>query len=66
MVRTSIDLMIEQLPDGAKWWVRHLRPAARIEIDRLLKETGVENFTRYWREHRANLEKAEHDFGKKL
>ncbi|WP_162251972.1 hypothetical protein, partial [Mesorhizobium sp. Root552] len=32
---------------------------ACLQIDRLLKETGIENFSKHWREHKADLEKIE-------
>lgn len=65
-MQTSIDLLVEQLPDEAKWWVKHLGHTARIEIDRLLKGTGVENFAKNWREHKADLEDIERNFDTKL
>jgi hypothetical protein len=58
-VKTSIDVLVEQLPHDARWWVNHLSIGARVEIDRLLKETGIENFRKHWREHKADLEKIE-------
>jgi hypothetical protein len=58
--------MIEELPSAAKHWVRSLSPAARTEIDRRLRETGTENFSKHWRKHKAELEEAERSFGRKL
>ncbi|MER9822209.1 hypothetical protein NKJ50_09765 [Mesorhizobium sp. M0115] len=66
MSENSVSFLVEQLPDDAKWWVEHLSPAARIEIDRLLKETGVQNFTKHWKEHRAELEDFERSLGTTL
>ena len=66
MSKKSLECLVDQLPDDAKWWVKHLSPLARIEINRLLKETGVENFTTYWQEHKADLEEAEQSYGTRL
>ncbi|KQZ29183.1 hypothetical protein ASD50_18520, partial [Mesorhizobium sp. Root552] len=32
-MKTSIDLLVEQLPDDARWWVQYLSIGARVEID---------------------------------
>jgi hypothetical protein len=58
--------LVAQLTTDAQWWVKHLSPAARIEIDRLLRETGPANFTTYWREHKADLDELERCFGARL
>lgn len=58
--------LMEQLPPDAQWWIKHLSPPARTEIDRLLRETGPANFTIYWREHKADLEDLERSFGARL
>lgn len=65
MVETAIKKLVDQLPDDAKSWIGHLSPSARAEIDRLLKETGVENFKAHWREHKADLDELESSFGAK-
>ncbi|MFK0689529.1 hypothetical protein ACFX5Q_15150 [Mesorhizobium sp. IMUNJ 23033] len=66
MAERAIDSLLERLPDDARAWIGHLSPSARTEIDRLLKETGVENFSDHWREHKAYLEELENSFATKL
>ncbi|MDX8517200.1 hypothetical protein [Mesorhizobium dulcispinae] len=62
MAQTAIRLLLEQLPDDARAWIGNLPLPARAEIDRLLKETGVENFKAHWREHKADLDELERSF----
>lgn len=50
MAETAIGLLLDQLPDAVRAWIGNLPLPARAEIDRLLKETGVENFKGHWRE----------------
>lgn len=63
MPQTAIGLLLEQLPDDAMAWIGNLPLPARAEIDRLLKETGVENFKSRWREHKSDLDELESSFG---
>lgn len=63
---TPVILMVDQLPPEARWWVTRLSPAARTEIDRLLKETGVEAFTIHWHDHRDQLDSLENSFDTRL
>ncbi|MBZ9864231.1 hypothetical protein LB515_02470 [Mesorhizobium sp. CA15] len=51
-----------QLPEDATAWMNSLKPTVRAEIDRLMKETGVVSFAKYWREHRSELEELERSF----
>ncbi|WP_287275565.1 hypothetical protein [Mesorhizobium sp.] len=51
------------MPDDAMAWIGNLPLPARAEIDRLLKETGVENFKSRWREHKSDLDELESSFG---
>ncbi|WP_292121083.1 hypothetical protein [Mesorhizobium sp.] len=62
MAGTSIELFLEQLPASARAWIGNLPLPARAEIERLLKETGVENFKAHWREHKATLDELERSF----
>ncbi|WP_143748752.1 hypothetical protein [Mesorhizobium sophorae] len=61
MAGTAIGLLVEQLPEDAKAWIGNL-PLSRAEIERLLKETGVENFEDHWREDKAELDDLENSF----
>lgn len=65
MAEIAIEVLVAQLPEEAKAWTGHLPVFTRAEIDRLLKETGVENFKAHWREHKADLDELESSFGAK-
>lgn len=60
--KNTVKFLVNQLPDDAKWWVEHLPLSARSEIDRLLRETGIENFAVHWKDHKADLEDIERSF----
>ena len=66
MNERPVSVLVEQLPADAKWWVKSLSVNARIEIDRLLREIGVEAFAICWRSHRATLEELEKSFDTRL
>jgi hypothetical protein len=61
-MQNNVSMLIEQLPANAQAWIRSLRSDARSEMERVLTDTGVENFTKYWQEHKADLEEAENSF----
>lgn len=63
-MQNNIDLLVEQLPADAKAWVKGLNVNERVEINRLLRETGVDNFSRNWRDHKAELDELKNSFGR--
>lgn len=62
MAQTAIESLLEQLPGEARAWIGSLPLPAHAEMERLLKETGVENFKSYWRDHKTELDELERSF----
>ncbi len=62
----SLNVLVEQLTPEARAWFQSLSVTARSDMERVLRETGAENFSRFWTEHRDELNEAQHLFDTRL
>jgi hypothetical protein len=52
------------LPDEAKAWIARLSSAQKRGLQTILNDVGPQNFLNYWKEHKADIEQLEFEFGR--